>query len=503
MASRRQRKARAAKQSESKWKKRLVYPAMVLGFLCVIGPVWAYRAVKNYLRSDEFRVMLTEEGSNALEREVKIEPLEWDGWTARSEQLQVHDTNEVQKITLHSLRANIDASAVFDGKYRLKFLSLNELFIEADLAKPVGPPPPKYERKKSLMTDYLPQSYEVDRMEIARLHGRILADEREWIWDDTRAVITSGSGKDVYDISLHGGTLQTGLALIPEGTLAEAQARYADGRLYLLDAKVRALENAHLDLSGEYALASKSWKMKGQLANAQCEELLAENWKQRLKGELQSEFSFRSIQNENAVLTGELKIENGVLTALPILDRIAAYTNKLRFRRLVLSEAELKFRQENHRIELSEIVLASEGLVRLTGDMTIEGNRIQKGRFRLGLTPGTLAHIPGAETKVFQRGEGGLLWSNLIVSGTLDDPKEDLSDRLIAAAGERMLEQVAGGGKAVLQLGGKIIDGSVDHILKKGDSVSPDAALKAGTDVITEGVGRVFDLLGSPLKEEE
>ena len=220
-------------------------------------------------------------------------------------------------------------------------------------------------------------------------------------------------------------------------------------------------------------------------------------------------------------------MNNGVLTALPILDRIAAYSNTARFRRLALSEAKLEFEKVGSSLELNNIVLASEGLVRLEGSMRLDGDVIKKGDFRVGITPGTLAHLPGAETIVFQRGDLGLLWSPLKISGTLDSPQEDLSDRLIAAAGERMFELVPETGYYALKYGGEVIGESTKAILENqgiilgvgealinqankviesGTGVNPGGVIQdplkvieEGTGAIEKGVGTLFDLFGRPI----
>ena len=69
--------------------------------------------------------------------------------------------------------------------------------------------------------------------------------------------------------------------------------------------------------------------------------------------------------------------------------------------------------------------------VRQNSRLRVERDRRIDGRFRLGLVPGVLARIPGAETIVFQPGERGLLWTTLRVTGTIDDPEEDLTGRLL------------------------------------------------------------------------
>jgi hypothetical protein len=187
-----------------------------------------------------------------------------------------------------------------------------------------------------------------------------------------------------------------------------------------------------------------------------------------------------------------------------------------------LNEASLDFEMVGEKTVLTNIILSSEGLVRLEGVMEIEGNDIRKGDFRIGITPGTLAHIPGAETKVFNRGELGLLWTPLKVSGTLDAPQEDLSDRLIAAAKERMFELLPSVGKYALKFTGKpigeatkasleeegVILGLGKSALKKATDLlkpdlgdTPSKVIEEGSGVIKKGVGTIFDIFGNPISE--
>ena len=143
-------------------------------------------------------------------------------------------------------------------------------------------------------------------------------------------------------------------------------------------------------------------------------------------------------------------MHNGTLTALPVLEALAAYADTRRFRILSLSEAHADWRLDNGRYFLTNLVLASEGLVRLEGRLELRGRDID-GRLRLGLAPGTLARIPGAETDVFAAGERGLVWASLRLTGTLDHPREDLTDRLVAAAGVRMFERIPETGEQVIK----------------------------------------------------
>jgi len=52
------------------------------------------------------------------------------------------------------------------------------------------------------------------------------------------------------------------------------------------------------------------------------------------------------------------------------------------------------------------------------------------GTIRLGLTREYLDWLPNPE-EVFSRKQGGYLWTNVRLFGTLDDPEQDLSPRII------------------------------------------------------------------------
>ena len=155
-------------------------------------------------------------------------------------------------------------------------------------------------------------------------------------------------------------------------------------------------------------------------------------------------------------------------------------------------------------LKLNDIVLASEGLVRLEGRLTLNNDGVIDGHFKVGITPGTLSHIPGAETKVFIRGDRGLLWTPLRITGTLGSPKEDLSDRMIAAAGERMFELIPETGKMALkfahssavELPEKAVETGAG-LLKTGADAVQKGVEEGVVEGVEEGVRGVFDLIPS------
>jgi hypothetical protein len=203
------------------------------------------------------------------------------------------------------------------------------------------------------------------------------------------------------------------------------------------------------------------------------ETMLDATWARRVMGALDTDFKV-SGPEADLVASGHATLQRGVLTALPFLDVLAAYADTSRFRTLHLNQAETDWRWRDGQLVLSNLVLSSEGLARLEGSVTISGKRID-GAFRLGIAPGTLAGIPGAETDVFFPGEHGLLWAPLRVTGTLDDPQEDLTDRLVAAAGARLFDVIPQTGERVLKFTRSLLDEEssrkVDEVIQKGTDI--------------------------------
>ena len=214
-----------------------------------------------------------------------------------------------------------------------------------------------------------------------------------------------------------------------------------------------------------------------------CDELLSADWSKRLTGDVASSFIIEH-RSTGPLATGTLTLKNGVLTALPMLDSLAAYADTRRFRVLNLSDARADWRWQQGEISLTNLVLSSESLVRLEGQLTIRGRSLD-GLLRLGLATGTLAAIPGAETVVFLPGERGMLWSPLHISGTLDDPEEDLTKRLMDAAQNRMFDVIPETGEKVLKFTRSIL----------GES----GAVGKGVEVIDSAAGTLGGTLGGVL----
>jgi len=283
--------------------------------------------------------------------------------------------------------------------------------------------------------------------------------------------------------------------MLPELRLEKARFRYEDGRIFLNHLSADAWSDAHLELAGEADLNTRLYSLNGGISNVKCEEAFDETWSRRASGIMESSLSLDNTSGK-PVASGHAELHRGVLTALPVLDTLAAYADTRRFRTINLSEASTDWRWERGLLSFRNIRLGSEALLQLDGSLDIRDGNLD-GRFLLGIAPGVLSSIPGAETDVFLPGERGLLWTPLHITGTLDNPEEDLTDRLIDAAGMRMFEIVPQTGEKVLRFSRAVLEEHVPDAMDKALDKSGEI-IRDGGEIIRGAQGVLDDILRTP-----
>lgn len=448
----------------------------------IVGAAGLYVAVRMYLHSEGFRKFLSAKVGEAAAVDGAFSPFQWDGLAVRSKAFQASGDRMIRSLQVDNLRTEVGLGGLRRGVWEIRDSTATRVAIEidgrSDQDEPEAPVARAQEKKaRSAVPRWLPTQVEIMGLRVAELEFRAALD----------GGTTSGAGIKLdcepargggYDVTLRGGSILPPYPLLPELRLENARFRYRDGGIFLHHASAAAWSDAHLELSGEADRETRTYSLEGGISGVKCEEAFDETWSRRVSGVLESSLALGNASGD-AVARGHVVLQQGVLTALPVLDSLAAYADTRRFRTLVLNEASTDWRWQRGLLRFTNIRLGSEALIRIEGSLDIRGRDLD-GRFRLGLAPGVLASIPGAETDVFLPGEHGLLWAPLRVTGTLDDPKEDLTDRLIAAAESRMFEIIPQTGERVLRYSRALLDDKVpaekvDKVIEKGGRILREA----------------------------
>ena len=467
MASRRaRRRAGSSRGSARVWLGRLVMGLLGLGVLVVPG---GYIWLKNYLSSEGFRSMVNQKVSQTLKAEAAFDEFKWDGMEVTAPMFIAEGEDLIRRIEAEELKTEVRFVPLLGKRVETENLQLGRLHVEIDVTRDG----PELEKNRRQMVKF--ESAMIDT-----LSGTVNLGEADLRWSGIRGMVKPGQGRGSYEGSLTRGQLFTPLSLFPRLDLEKADLRYTEyGELILKSGSWKVFSSGRLETGGFIDFEAGDFDFEGALKDVQCEEVVPEDWSKRITGELMSDFTVVGEIGEGPLITGDLRLSDGHLTALPVLDRIASYTSTERFRRLSLRRANLDFRHKGDRLDLSNIVVVSEGLLRIEGSLTIDGGQLD-GDLRLGLTPSTLSRIPVAAHRVFEPGTDGLHWTPVKISGTTDAPQEDLSDRLIAAGFEWMYEMV--NGELVLKSGGKVA-GDLGRALWS----SGGAAVEIGSDILGRG----------------
>jgi hypothetical protein len=477
---------------------------VVLLVLGVVGFGVGYGLIRNYLHSEAFRKFLSAETSEMAGVKGEFALFRWDGLAVETDSFEATSDGPVTTLRADDLHTEIGLGGLKRGVWEVRGSRLRRLDVAVDARKRISAPPhqappavalPPGRENSTSRRSWFPSEAELQGLEIGELTAEVILDQGLMTASGLSVTAERVGANDAYRAEFRGGKLRLPTGLMPELRVEQAQLRYQDGQVFLTDATVAAWSNARLRGSGEWDMASRRYSVEGDATGIKSEELLNPDWSQRLTGDVASTFSINNHPGFPQA-GGRLTLHNGVLTALPMLDALAAYADTRRFRVLALNEAHADWHWSKDALSLKNLVISSEGLVRLEGSITLRGEALD-GAFRLGLAPGTLATIPGAETHVFLAGERGLLWTPLRITGTLDRPKEDLTDRLIAAAGLRMFDQLPETGEKVIKFTHSVLGESSSKTVEKGLEI-----IEKNSDTIREVGGILDGILGGGRKEK-
>src|SRR6266508_3848429 len=175
----------------------------------------------------------------------------------------------------------------------------------------------------------------------------------------------------------------------------------------------------------------KSVDLKATFNQVPIRSWLPAKWKGHLAGSAFGDLHWAGADPklESSSGEGSLRVSNGRSDNLPVLEKLAELAQKTSFEHLELNDCSLSFGWKYPKIDINDIAIEQKGKFRIEGEISIEQRRL-RGTIRLGLTREYLDWLPNPE-EVFSRKQNGYLWTNVRLFGTIDDPGQDLSPRII------------------------------------------------------------------------
>ncbi len=448
------------------WTRLALWAIPAFFVLLVIGIFVAKAAVDAYLRSEGFRQFVAQKTGQTLHADTELAPLHFSGANIFSDGLRANGGRDAAfaDLQIEQIRTEISLRRFFEKVWQIEQIDIQRLRVNltgprAD--RPVEPTAnpleaPKTERQTE-STGWLPNRVEV---------GRAVIHDTQLLWTDgglrgTAFELQPHEGG--WQIAGQGGRLE--YAKLPPLDVAALQLRYRAPSLFINSAELRQPGGGSVQATGEVNF-ERELDLRLTLVNLDTAPYLSDDWRVRAKGRLSGEVTVRSALPAigSPQIKGSLKLTDGELTALPVLDQIAIFTRTQQFRRLTLTNASADFEQQGEKLRVTKFIAEAEGLIRMEGDFTIEAGLID-GAFRVGVTPGSLQWLPGSQARVFTESRGGYLWAPMRLTGPVNKPSEDLTPRLAAAAQGAVIEGVQNAAGEAIKTGKDAVKSALDLLL--------------------------------------
>lgn len=452
--------------------------------------VIAYYQLLAHLQSPAFCHTLSKHAGNALQAEhVSLrEALQIDGNRISLGEAVAENFSVIDGVAAQGISMEIDRGALWDRHLSLRKLAIEEasVFITLGQANNTPAPAPLPNKAESATTtvseeqaaeehepvpeaesgestgnsggsfisNFTPNQFSLDYFECKDSDAHLLLNGQEY---SLRACTTSAApqkklGRNTWQINLENGRFHTPFAYLRDTSVKNATIIASPKEINLIESCL-LLTPGELRVRGTYNNTTQRWSTALRANKANVARILSEDWKKRLHGELYGELELTGKSNGLTRGAGYISLQKGMLEGLPILSQIQIGDTRP-YRSLPLEKAEcrLSFPYNDPRLNIRNAWLfdridirAHNNLLFVQGHVIIGSDKSLGGTLRIGLPAGRF-NTPaiGLLSKIFeQEDEQGIMWLRLNLSGTLDDPQEDLSIR-IATIVRQALPQIPG-----------------------------------------------------------
>ena len=414
-------------------RKQLVYSAAVAVFFLIavgIGAAVFYSPLlTHYIESDAFRAAMEKETAKGLHfPECRYSPIRrTSAFTAETESFEARNGQKAMKsLDAHGITATFDPLGVFVRQWRFTDVRVQSGDVEIQIykANPEGVSP------KPWFAIFLPNRVYLKKIETPQANVTWRFRGKQAGFFGTQLLITP-HGPD-FEYFATGGRLKT--ALLPDLNLRRAHLLITKTLLTLYDIDLASnsssAESIHAQANAGIG-KDKSVDLRANFNQVPIRSWLPAEWKEHLAGTASGDVHWagKDPKLESSSGKGSLGVNNGRIDNLPFLEKLAELSQKKSFEHLALSDCSLRFEWKYPKIDIENIAIEERGKFRIEGEISIEQRRL-RGTIRLGLTREYLDWLPNPE-EVFSRKQDGYLWTSVHLSGTIDDPGQDLSPRII------------------------------------------------------------------------
>lgn len=228
-----------------------------------------------------------------------------------------------------------------------------------------------------------------------------------------------------------GGFLRWGA--IPPLKLASVLGKLDGKRVEITKARLSMDDQDEIVVKGSVDVAADGgYDLDCEMGGIAVDRLLGEAWWKRIEGLLDAQFKMTRnfAGNVGRQIDGKIRISSFLLKELPLLDTLAVYTAEPGFAFVDLPTVTAAIRSDGDVLRITDFEAQRSGLVRIGGDIEVGPHGELGGTLELGVPAASFDKLRSGLPDFFVIREDGFAWADAALSGTIDNPREDLGDKL-------------------------------------------------------------------------
>ena len=418
--------------------------------------------------------MVDQQASHSLHADGKFGTLQWQDTEVYSDAFDAvgHAESPLARLSAEQIRARLGLAALWRHAWRVDSINVQRLGVTLAAQHPTpeeAPPateaenPPGSQRpppRPGFLAGWLPDKVEIGEVKVDDFSLAWNADHPSTAGKIENVRLTAHpQGGDFRAWDVEGADGRLTQAHLPPVRLESFAVRSTPHEVFLTRASGQVESGGKINLSGKQGLdGDRLLDLNADFDGLSTAAFLPKDWRARLKGSAVGNVHLTGSGRGDHQASGHVELRDGRLTALPMLDQLAIFTASERYRQAPLQKAQADFDWSDGNLLVKNLVVESEGLLRLEGGFTVRGDQMD-GTLQVGVARSALRWLAVAGTQVFNQPErDGYVWTTVKLSGPVNHPGEDLSPRLIAAIQDAAIKKAQQGTNAVLDTAKSLLD---------------------------------------------
>jgi hypothetical protein len=380
-----------------------------------------------YVESEAFREELDKQTSKGLHFQGRYKPIQRTGFlTARTEGFTANNgVKAFQSMSTGQVDAKFNPWGVFLRRWQLDYVRIpsGTAEIQTYEPKPENKPP------KPWYSVFLPDRVYLEKVicDVADVTWRLRGRKAGFF--QTQLLITP-HGRD-FEYRASGGTMKTGM--VPDLALRQLHMLITKEllTLYELELAPDSKSEGRVRVKGQAGMKhDKSLSAEMDFTGIPVAPWIPKAWASLFQGVATGRMVWngRDMTLETSSGHGAFRIEGGRVAGAPFLDEAAALTGKKSIEEIKLNRCSLEFEWQYPHAKIKQIEIEAEGAFYIQGTVLVD-KRSMSGSLQFGAARKYLEWLPRAQ-EIFSRERDGYLWTTVNLSGSLREPREDLSPRL-------------------------------------------------------------------------